>query len=136
MLSNTYELKGGIKGVSTFQDYLWPEEPTPLEQINCCECGLNKHGSRMIWGEGNPEAPIVVLLDNPVAREDREGSPIVCGTRQTLQNVIHQVGLDVTNLYVTYVLKRRPVRAYDKPTVRKSCIRHLYFQLEVKSHYL
>jgi len=118
--------------VSTIHGSLWPEEPTPLEQTNCCECGLDKHGSRMIWGEGNPEAPIMVLLDNPGAREDREGNPTVCGTRQTLQHAANQVGLGATDLYVTYILKRRPVRAYDKETVREKCMRHLYDQLEVK----
>lgn len=27
----------------------------------------------MVWGEGNPAAPIMIILDNPGAREDREG---------------------------------------------------------------
>ncbi len=118
--------------MSTFQGCLWPEEPTPYAQINCCECGLDTHSSRMIWGEGNPVAPILVLLDNPGAREDREGSPKVCGTRQTLQHAASHVGLDERDLYVTYILKRRPVRAYDKNFAREKCMNHLYDQLEEK----
>lgn len=36
------------------------------------------------------------------------------GTRQTLQRAINQVGLTQEDIYVSYILKRRPVRAYDK----------------------
>ncbi|WP_254052753.1 uracil-DNA glycosylase [Bacillus sp. V59.32b] len=87
----------------------------------------------MIWGEGNPDAPIMIILDNPGAREDREGSPIVCGTRQTLQQAANEVGLDVNDLYVTYILKRRPVKAYDKKSVRETCMMHLTEQLKEKT---
>lgn len=111
---------------------LWPEEPTPEGQINCSECGLDKHGSRMVWGEGNPDAKIIILLDNPGAREDKEGKSYVCGTRQTLQQATYQVGLKVDDLYVTYILKRGPVRAYDKEKTRQICMGHLKHQLQEK----
>ncbi len=66
---------------------LWPEDPTPRTLVDCSECGLDKQGSRMVWGEGNPEAPIYVLLDNPGAREDKEGNFFVYGTSYRLLNV-------------------------------------------------
>ncbi|OCA83009.1 uracil-DNA glycosylase [Bacillus sp. FJAT-27225] len=108
---------------------LWPEEPTPEDLKDCSECGLVHHGTRMVWGEGNPSAPIMVILDNPGAREDRENKPFVCGTRQTLQQAVLGAGLKEEDLYVTYVLKRRPVKAYDKELTRKICINHLKQQL-------
>jgi DNA polymerase len=86
----------------------------------------------MIWGEGNSEAPIMIILDNPGAREDKEGSPYVCGTRQTLQEAANHAGLVPEDLFVTYILKRRPVRAYDKEKTREICIGHLKEQLESK----
>ncbi|MEH7094211.1 uracil-DNA glycosylase [Neobacillus vireti] len=118
--------------MSDFCPILWPEEPTPEAYKNCGECGLDQHGSRLIWGEGNPNAPIMILLDNPGAREDREGNPFVCGTRQTLQSAAQEAGLTEEDLYVTYVLKRKPVRTYDKEEVRKTCMMHLKQQLSVK----
>ncbi|CEG25465.1 uracil-DNA glycosylase [Bacillus sp. B-jedd] len=111
---------------------LWPEEPTPQDQLNCSECGLDKHGSRMIWGEGNPNAPILILLDNPGAREDQEGNPFVCGTRETLQKAAYEAGFFKEDLYITYVLKRKPVRKYDKEKTRAICMNHLKAQLELK----
>jgi len=110
---------------------LWPEDPTPKNLNDCSECGLIHHGSRMIWGEGNPLAPIYILLDNPGSREDRENKPFVCGTRQTLQQAAHEVGLTTDDLYVTYVLKRRPKKAYDKEQTREICMNHFRQQLQL-----
>ncbi len=100
--------------MSDFCPVVWPEEPTPEHLQTCNECGLDKHGSRMVWGEGNPNAPIMVILDNPGAREDREGNPFVCGTRQTLQKAANRAELCMKDIYVTFILKRKPVRAYNK----------------------
>lgn len=111
---------------------LWPEETTPEHLIDCRDCGLIDHGTRMVWGEGNPNAPIMILLDNPGSREDREKNPFVCGTRQTLQKAVYEVGLEDEDLYVTYILKRRPTRAYDKEKTRQICLNHLKVQLQSK----
>ncbi|GGB42888.1 uracil-DNA glycosylase [Lentibacillus populi] len=118
--------------MSEFCPVLWPEEPTPENVKACKECGLYKHGSRMVWGEGNPDAPILILLDNPGSRENREGNPFVCGTRQTLQKAANHAGLAMHDLYVTFILKRKPVRAYDKKIARTICMNHLEQQLQVK----
>ncbi|UOR13621.1 uracil-DNA glycosylase family protein [Halobacillus amylolyticus] len=63
----------------------------------------------MVWGEGDLlEAPIIIILDNPEAREDREGNPFVCGTRQALQQAANEAGLTMNDLYVTFNLKGKP----------------------------
>jgi uracil-DNA glycosylase len=121
-----------MDAMSAFCSELWPEEPTPEAYQDCRECGLYKHGTRMVWGEGNPDAPIMVILDNPGAREDREGNPMVCGTRQTLQQATSEVGLKMDDLYVTFILKRRPVRAYEKDQTRQTCMIHLEQQIHHK----
>jgi DNA polymerase len=109
-----------------------PEEPTPEQLKNCEDCGLYQHGTRMVWGEGNPEAPVLVLLDNPGAREDLEGNPFVCGTRQTFQLAANDAGLQMDDLYITFILKRKPVRGYDKIQTRQICMQHLEQQLQEK----
>ncbi|MFS0576039.1 uracil-DNA glycosylase [Sporosarcina sp. 179-K 3D1 HS] len=116
--------------MNLFCPEIWLEELPPESEKNCQECGLFEHGTRMVWGEGNPEAPIMAILDNPGARENREGEPMICGTRQTLQQAAYEAGLTKDSLYVTYVLKRKPIRAYDKEKVRHICSRHLTQQME------
>ncbi|MFC4560039.1 uracil-DNA glycosylase [Virgibacillus kekensis] len=119
--------------MSDFCPSIWPEEFPPDDCDNCDKCGLAEHGSRMIWGEGNSDAPIMVVLDNPGVREDREGNPFVCGTRQTLQETVNSVGLQPDDLYVTYILKRKPTRKYYKQKTREICMRHLEYQLQNKN---
>ncbi|HET7628640.1 MAG TPA: uracil-DNA glycosylase [Bacillales bacterium] len=115
--------------MTPFCPIVWPEDPVPAEVQNCKICGLDTHGTRMVWGEGCPTAPIFVVLDNPGMRESREGEPFVCGTRKTLQEAAFHAGFGTEDLYVTYVLKRRPIRKYDKPATRRLCMRHLREQL-------
>lgn len=80
-------------------------------------------------GEGNPQAPLMMILDNPGAREDREGNPFLCGTRETFQLGMREAGIDMSSVYVTYLLKCRPLRAYNKPEARAACFPHLQLQL-------
>jgi uracil-DNA glycosylase family 4 len=113
--------------------FIWPEENPPIDAANCQKCELATQRSRVIWGEGNPHAPIMVILDNPGARENKEGRPFVCGTRETLQLAASQVNLEIEDLYVTYILKCRPIRAYNKHAARTTCLAHLSRQIEVKT---
>lgn len=92
----------------------WPEIPVPPDVvIDCKAFGLAGHG-RLVWAEGNAEAPVMLLLDNPGARETKEGIPFVCGTRQTLRAAAMEADIDPDNVYVTFLTKCRPLRVYDK----------------------
>ncbi len=86
----------------------------------------------MIWGEGNPDARIFVLLDNPGAREDKLGEQFVCGARQALYAATAKAGLKEDDLYVTYVLRCRPRRKYDKELARSTCLGFLQEQIAAK----
>lgn len=106
-----------------------PEEQTPEDIQHCERCELSKHRNRVIWGEGNPQASLMMILDNPGAREDRQGNSFLCGTRETLQLGMREAGIDANSVYVTYLLKCRPIRAYNKPEARAACLPHLQLQL-------
>ncbi|QHT63706.1 uracil-DNA glycosylase [Paenibacillus lycopersici] len=84
-----------------------PEEQAPEGAEHCELCELAKQRTRVIWGEGNPRASLMMMLDNPGAREDREGNSFV-------------------------LLKCRPIRAYNKPGARAACLPHLQLQLSQK----
>lgn len=117
----------------SFTPYLWLEDPAPKCASDCARCELCKQSTRIIWGEGNPKANIIVILDNPGCREDKNGEEFVCGTRQTLQQAANSVGLGENDIYVTYVLKCRPVRKYDKEAARKACMVYLEQQLSANT---
>lgn len=71
----------------------------------------------------------MAILDNPGAREDKEGKPFVCGTRCTLQQAVCEAGLKIENLYITYILKCRPIRRYVKATARSICSEYMTRQI-------
>jgi len=106
-----------------------PEEQVPEGLEHCARCELSKQRTRVIWGEGNPNASLMLIMDNPGAREDRQGHSFLCGTRETLQLGMREAGIDTNDVYVTYLLKCRPIRAYNKPEARASCLAHLQLQL-------
>ncbi|EHL08342.1 uracil-DNA glycosylase, family 4 [Desulfitobacterium hafniense DP7] len=103
---------------SCFEPVIWPEDKLPKEAVAYRECEVCTEKARIIWGEGNPKAPVVIILDNPGAREDKDGHEYVCGTRQTLQTALHQADLAPDDIYITYLLKCRPLRRYNKEEAR------------------
>ena len=115
--------------MDNFVPVVMPEIAAPTDAAACMRCELNKQRKRVIWGEGYPGAPLMVVLDNPVAREDTEGNPYVCGTRETLQRGLTEAGIALEEVFITYILKCRPLRAYDKPLARESCMPFLDRQL-------
>ncbi|NMP23269.1 uracil-DNA glycosylase family protein [Sulfobacillus harzensis] len=113
----------------TMETTLWPEDVPPRQPIPCDTCELADHSPILVWGEGT-EAPLWILLDNPGARATHEGSPFVCGTRQTLYEIVSQSGLAAKDCYLTFVVRRRPRRAYDKNNERRRCFMNFQHQRE------
>lgn len=101
-----------------FEPAIWPEDAMPREEASYGECEVCTGKSRIVWGEGNPAGDIVIILDNPGAREDKDGNEYICGTRETLQTVLNCVGIVPENVYLTYLLKCRPLRKYNKEEAR------------------
>lgn len=101
-----------------FVPIILPEDTPPHYAQDYMACNICTAKSRLIWGEGNPQAPIMIVLDNPGAREDKDGKEYICGTRQTLQHAIRQTHLNLEDIYVTYLLKCRPRQKYDKEEAR------------------
>ena len=102
-----------------FESAIWREDDKlPEEAAFYKQCEICTQKSRVIWGEGNPKAAILIILDNPGAREDKDGNEYVCGTRQTLQAALYQADLSADDVYLTYLLKCRPLRKYNKDEVR------------------
>lgn len=108
------------------------EHNVPADFLGCTACSVSTHGQRMIWGEGTLYAPFMFILDNPGAREDNIGNPFVCGTRQTLAIAMQMSGIEENDVYVTWILKCRPTKKYEKVTARRICLRHLEYQI---THY-
>ncbi len=107
-----------------------PETQLPKYLTEEAKAQLQSHStSRLVWGEGNPKAPVFVVLDNPGARENKDGSSFLCGTRQTLQQAVLEAGFRLEEIFVTYLLKSRPLKKYDKVLARQIGLEYLRPQI-------
>lgn len=113
-----------------FKPEIWPEDEPPEESEEYKECEICTEKSRIIWGEGSRAGRAAIILDNPGEREDKYKNGYVCGTRQTLQKALSAAGIQPSDVYLTYLLKCRPKKSYDKPAVRNFSRPFLIRQIE------
>ncbi len=80
--------------------------PSLHAAADCCKaCDLHQHATQMVFGEGNPNAKIVLIGEQPGDREDIEGRPFVGPSGQLLNDALEQAGIDRDDVYITNVVK-------------------------------
>lgn len=63
----------------------------------------------IVWGEGDPCAPLMFVGEAPGEEEDKQGRPFVGRSGQLLDNMIKAMGLSRETVYIANVLKTRPI---------------------------
>lgn len=71
-------------------------------------CPLKKTATNLVFGDGNPQAPVMFVGEAPGEDEDRQGVPFVGVSGQLLDRMVKWIGLDRTNFYITNILYWRP----------------------------
>lgn len=71
-------------------------------------CALKLTAAHTVFGDGNPQAKIVLIGEAPGADEDRIGIPFVGRSGQLLDKMMAAVGLDRTQYYICNILPWRP----------------------------
>ena len=71
-------------------------------------CALKATATNMVFGDGNPEARIMLVGEAPGADEDRQGVPFVGVSGQLLDRMLAAIGLDRQSAYITNMLFWRP----------------------------
>ena len=90
-----------------------PVSSEGLQQIredlgDCQRCKLKDKRTNIVYGVGNPEAPLVFVGEAPGADEDRTGEPFVGAAGQLLTKMIEAMGLGRGDVYICNILKCRP----------------------------
>lgn len=100
--------------------------------LGCPRCRLAETRGRVVFGEGNPNAKLVVVGEAPGAEEDRTGRPFVGPAGKLLDLLLASVGLPREEVYVCNVLKCRPPRNRDpRPDEVEACSPYLLRQVEL-----
>ena len=75
---------------------------------DCTRCGLCDTRNSIVFGEGNPEAPVVFVGEGPGEEEDRSGRPFVGRAGELLTKIIASVGWRREDVYICNIVKCRP----------------------------
>jgi DNA polymerase len=77
----------------------------------CTACPLNEERSNVVFGEGNPDADILVIGEAPGDKENRSGRPFYGPSGRVLDRFLRHPDVDLDrehDLYVTNVVGCRP----------------------------
>jgi DNA polymerase len=76
--------------------------------------GLKDTATNLVFSDGNPDAPIMLIGEAPGADEDRLGKPFVGASGQLLDKILKTAGLDragedaLHSIYISNILNWRP----------------------------
>ena len=75
----------------------------------CTRCRLSEGRSRIVFGDGNPEAELMFVGEGPGAEEDRRGLPFVGRAGELLTAMIEKgLGIPRADVYICNIVKCRP----------------------------
>jgi len=104
------------------------------EYKDCAKCPLHEYRVNMVFGKGNPDAGIMLIGEAPGREEDLEGAPFVGKSGKDLFEAFSKMGIDRKDIFVTNMVKCRPVnnRAPDTKEIN-ICSELLKKQIDIIS---
>ncbi len=87
--------------------------PIPLDQLReqvgaCHQCPLADGRTNVVFGEGDPEARVLIVGEAPGKNEDLQGRPFVGAAGKLLDDLLAVAGLAREDVFIANVLKCRP----------------------------
>ncbi len=109
-----------------------------LEEIrrrlgNCKRCKLHQTRHHIVFGEGNPNAILVLVGEAPGREEDLQGRPFVGAAGKLLDKMLSAIDLDrYKDAYICNIIKCRPPgNRNPQPDEIEACLPFLKAQLAV-----
>jgi uracil-DNA glycosylase family protein len=73
----------------------------------CTACGLASSRTKVVFGEGNPNAPLVFVGEGPGQNEDATGRPFVGRAGILLDECLRENGMTRKHVYICNIIKCR-----------------------------
>lgn len=100
--------------------------------LGCPRCRLAGSRRHVVFGEGNPQAELMVVGEAPGADEDRTGRPFVGRAGKLLDLLLATAGFPRESVYICNVLKCRPPENRDpQPDEVNACQPYLLRQVDL-----
>ena len=101
---------------------------------DCMRCPLGSGRNKLVFGHGISQTPLMFIGEGPGADEDAQGEPFVGRAGKLLTKMIHSIGIDREDVYITNVVKCRPPgNRNPEPVEVASCMQILENQLKLVS---
>jgi uracil-DNA glycosylase family 4 len=101
-----------------------------VKQKICPE--LAESATQLVFGDGNPDADIVLIGEAPGKNEDLQGLPFVGAAGKFLNEMLESIGLKRSDIYITNIVKYRPPNNRDPhPDEKIAFLPFLQAQLDV-----
>ena len=98
----------------------------------CTRCKLSTTRTKLVFGVGADETPLMFVGEAPGAEEDRRGEPFVGAAGQLLDRMISAMGWTRETVYIANVLMCRPPGNRDpQPDEVSQCLPFLHRKIEV-----
>lgn len=102
------------------------------EVKGCTRCGLHAARNQTVFGEGDPDADIMIIGEGPGAEEDRTGRPFVGRAGELLEKQLGAMGLTRQQVYIANAVKcRPPANRTPTPAEAQTCGDYLRRQVQI-----
>ncbi|MFN7191075.1 MAG: uracil-DNA glycosylase, partial [Rhodospirillales bacterium] len=71
-------------------------------------CALKATATNLVFADGNPAAPLMLMGDAPRADDDRTGTPFSGDIGKLLDRMLATIGLDRSSVYIATAIPWRP----------------------------
>ena len=85
-----------------------PLDELRVQVANCHACPLADGRTQTVFGDGNPNARVLLVGEAPGKNEDLQGVPFVGKAGQNLNTLLEIAGLQREDVFIANVLKCRP----------------------------
>ena len=89
--------------------------------LGCEGCILGKTRTKLVFGDGNPTAKVMLVGEGPGEQEDLQGLPFVGPAGKLLDDMLEMIYLDRTKVYIANIVKCRPPHNRDPQFVEQKC---------------
>ncbi len=89
----------------------WQKLQAACEQ--CRSCSLWEGRTHLVFGDGNPEAKLMLVGEGPGEQEDLQGIPFVGPAGKLLDQMLEIIDLTRRDYYIANIVKCRPPRNRD-----------------------
>lgn len=103
-----------------------------LKYSNCQKCPLHLTRNNFVYGDGNPNADVVIIGEGPGYKEDQSGQVFVGPAGELLTKMLKAINIERSDIYITNIVKCRPPQNRDPfPGERDVCLPYLIEQIDI-----